>query len=81
MIVFFVSPVHYTHLFIPKRSAPWNEKAERTNRSVDDEFYLNTGKPWRTFLQHTHWYNYERYNLGISKTSDNGPVFFGRKFP
>lgn len=53
-----------THRFIPKRSAPWNGKVERANRSVDDEFYLNTEKPWKTLAQYTHWYNYERYHLG-----------------
>ena len=52
------------HRFIPKRSAPWNGKVERANRSVDDEFYLNTGKPWKTLAQYTHWYNHERYHLG-----------------
>src|SRR3989338_2876303 len=29
------------HRFIPNRSAPWNGKVERANRSVDDEYYLN----------------------------------------
>lgn len=52
-----------TQRFIPKRSAPWNGKVERANRSVDDEFYLNTGKPWKTLAQYTHWYNHERYHL------------------
>jgi len=52
------------HRFIPKRSAPWNGKVERANRSIDDEFYLNTGKPWKTLAQYTRWYNYERYHLG-----------------
>lgn len=52
------------HRFIPKRSAPWNGKVERANRSVDDEFYLNPGRPWRTVAQYTRWYNHERYHLG-----------------
>ena len=52
------------HRFIPKRSAPWNGKVERANRSVDDEYYLNTGKPWRTLAEYTKWYNRERYHLG-----------------
>lgn len=50
--------------YIPKRSAPWNGKVERANRSVDDEFYLNPTRPWRTLAQYTHWYNYERPHLG-----------------
>lgn len=53
-----------THRFIPKRSAPWNGKVERANRSVDDEFYLNVTKPWKTLRHYTYWYNHERYHLG-----------------
>lgn len=50
--------------YIPKRSAPWNGKVERANRSVDDEFYLNPNRPWKTIRQYTRWYNHERYHLG-----------------
>src|SRR3989338_57904 len=53
------------HRFIPKRSAPWNGKVERANRSVDDEFYLNTTKPWTTVEEYTKWYNARRPHLGI----------------
>lgn len=52
------------HRFIPKKSAPWNGKVERANRSVDDEFYLNLTRPWKTLGQYVHWYNHERYHLG-----------------
>lgn len=55
---------HIIHRFIPKRSAPWNGKVERANRSIDDEYYLNTGRPWTSLAQYTHWYNHERYHLG-----------------
>ena len=57
-----------THRYIPKRSAPWNGKVERANRSVDDEFYLNITKPWKSLRQYTHWYNHERYHLGKDMT-------------
>lgn len=50
--------------YIPKRSAPWNGKVERANRSVDDEYYLNPYRPWKTIAQYVHWYNYERPHLG-----------------
>jgi len=50
--------------YIPKRSSPWNGKVERANRSVDDEYYLNWGRPWNTITQYTKWYNYERPHLG-----------------
>jgi transposase InsO family protein len=52
------------HRFIPKRSAPWNGKVERANRSVDDEYYLNPTKPFKNLKEYVRWYNYERYHLG-----------------
>ena len=53
-----------THRYIPKRSAPWNGKVERANRSVDDEFFLNKTRPWKTLRAYTRWYNHERPHLG-----------------
>lgn len=53
-----------THRYIPKRSAPWNGKVERANRSVDDEYYLNYYRPWKTLHAYTKWYNTERPHLG-----------------
>lgn len=50
--------------YIPKRSAPWNGKVERANRSVDDEYYLNPTRPWKTLREYTYWYNNERPHLG-----------------
>lgn len=52
------------HRYIPKRSAPWNGKVERANRSIDDEYYLNPHRPWTTVAQYTRWYNRERPHLG-----------------
>lgn len=52
------------HRYIPKRSAPWNGKVERANRSIDDEYYLNLTRPWHTLRAYTHWYNHERPHLG-----------------
>ena len=52
------------HRFIPKRSAPWNGKVERANRSVDDEYYLNPNRPWKTIEEYTKWYNTERIHEG-----------------
>lgn len=53
------------HRFIPKRSAPWNGKVERANRSVDDEYYLNPKyRPWNNLQEYVDWYNYERYHEG-----------------
>ena len=50
--------------YIPKRSAPWNGKVERANRSVDDEYYLNPTRPWKTISEYTKLYNHERPHLG-----------------
>lgn len=52
------------HRFIPKRSAPWNGKVERANRSVDDEYYLNPNRPWQTLRAYVNWYNRERPHEG-----------------
>lgn len=52
------------HRYIPKRSAPWNGKVERANRSVDDEYYLNPGRPWSNIAAYTNWYNFTRPHLG-----------------
>jgi len=54
------------HRYIPKHSAPWNGKVERANRSVDDEYYLNIHRPWKTIQEYTNWYNYERPHVGKS---------------
>lgn len=60
----YLQSLNVVHRFIPKRSAPWNGKVERANRSVDDEYYLNENRPWKTLAQYVRWYNYERYHLG-----------------
>lgn len=52
------------HRFIPKRSAPWNGKVERANRSVDDEYYLNPHRPWKSLFEYVQWYNTKRPHLG-----------------
>lgn len=60
----YLDAVGVEHRYIPKRSAPWNGKVERANRSVDDEFYRNPYKPHKTIRQYTHWYNNKRPHLG-----------------
>lgn len=50
--------------YIPKRSTPWNGKVERANRSIDDAYYLNPTRPWKTVPEYTRWYNHERPHLG-----------------
>ena len=60
----YLNSLNITHRFIPKRSAPWNGKVERANRSIDDEYYLNPYRPWKTIKAYTNWYNYGRYHEG-----------------
>lgn len=64
MFAVVVQRLGITHRFIPKRSAPWNGKVERANRSVDDEYYLNPERPWSSLAQYVRWYNHERPHLG-----------------
>lgn len=64
LFAIYLNKLGITHRFIPKRSAPWNGKVERANRSVDDEYYLNTNRPWKNLSEYVHWYNYERYHDG-----------------
>jgi IS30 family transposase len=56
--------INIVQRYIPKRSAPWNGKVERANRSIDDEFYLNPFRPWITLMAYVNWYNHERPHLG-----------------
>ena len=61
---FHLAKNNIVHRYIPKRSAPWNGKVERANRSVDDEYYLNATRPWHTLSAYVNWYNRERPHLG-----------------
>lgn len=52
------------HYFIPKSSPNWNGAVERLNGVIDQEYYLNPDKPWRTLDEYIIWYNHERIHLG-----------------
>lgn len=52
------------HYFIPKSSPNWDGAVERAHGVIDQEFYLNLRKPWKTLAEYLHWYNYERIHLG-----------------
>jgi transposase InsO family protein len=52
------------HYFIPKSSPNWDGAVERAHGVIDQEFYLNPRKPWKTLTEYLHWYNYERIHLG-----------------
>lgn len=52
------------HYFIPKSSPNWDGAVERAHGVIDQEFYLNAKRPWKTLREYLHWYNYERIHLG-----------------
>lgn len=52
------------HYFIPKSSPTWDGAVERAHGVIDQEFYLNPTRPWKTLPEYLHWYNYERIHLG-----------------
>ena len=51
---------HIPHFFIPKKSPYWNGKVERIHRTVDEEFYQNPFRIWRTLQEWLTYYNTER---------------------
>lgn len=53
------------HFFIPKRSPFWNGKVERVHRTIDDEFYLNPRRVWRTPEEWLWYYNNVRIHLSL----------------
>lgn len=52
------------HYFIPKSSPNWDGAVERAHGVIDQEFYLNPTRPWKTLSEYLYWYNYERIHLG-----------------
>lgn len=52
------------HYFIPKSSPNWDGAVERAHGVIDQEFYLNPLRPWRTLAEYLYWYNEERIHLG-----------------
>ncbi|MFA7365412.1 MAG: DDE-type integrase/transposase/recombinase [Patescibacteria group bacterium] len=54
------------HYFIPKSSPYWNCYVERVHRTIDDEYYLNTQRSWKTPYEWLHFYNFERIHLSLN---------------
>jgi len=52
------------HYFVPKNSPNWQGAVERAHGVIDQEFYLNPDRPWRTLTDYLRWYNHERIHLG-----------------
>jgi len=54
------------HYFIPKKSPWWNANVERVHRTIDDEYYQNTARIWKTPYEWLHFYNFERIHLTLN---------------
>jgi len=52
------------HYFIPKSSPTWDGAVERAHGVIDQEYYLNPRKTWKTLQEYLQFYNYERIHLG-----------------
>lgn len=52
------------HYFIPKSSPTWDGAVERAHGVIDQEYYLNATRPWKTLEEYLVWYNQERIHLG-----------------
>lgn len=52
------------HYFIPKSSPNWDGAVERAHGVIDQEYYLNPRKTWKTLSEYLQFYNYERIHLG-----------------
>ncbi len=52
------------HYFIPKSSPQWDGAVERAHGVIDQEYYLNPTRPWKTLAEYLQFYNYERIHLG-----------------
>jgi transposase InsO family protein len=52
------------HYFIPKSSPNWDGAVERAHGVIDQEYYLNPRRTWKTLEEYLHFYNHERIHLG-----------------
>ena len=52
------------HYFIPKSSPTWDGAVERAHGVIDQEYYLNPRRTWKTLQEYLQFYNYERIHLG-----------------
>lgn len=52
------------HYFIPKSSPQWDGAVERAHGVIDQEYYLNPIRTWKSLNDYLKWYNYDRIHLG-----------------
>lgn len=53
------------HYFIPKKSPWWNGSVERVHRTIDEEYYVNPKRIWKSPYEWLDYYNYERIHLSL----------------
>lgn len=56
---------HIPHYFIPKKSPWWDGQVERVHRTIDDEYYHNPLRPWKTPEEWLEYYNTERIHQSL----------------
>lgn len=54
------------HYFIPKKSPWWNSNVERVHRTIDDEYYQNPYRIWKTAYEWLDFYNFKRIHLTLN---------------
>lgn len=54
------------HYFIPKSSPYWNAQVERIHKTVDDEYYHNPYRIWKSIYDWLDYYNFERIHLTLN---------------
>jgi len=54
------------HYFIPKKSPWWNANVERVHRTIDEEYYQNIDRIWKTPYEWLHYYNFQRIHLTLN---------------
>lgn len=54
------------HYFIPKSSPYWNANVERAHRTIDDEYYLNPYRVWKSPYEWMSYYNFERIHMSLN---------------
>lgn len=54
------------HYFIPKKSPWWNSNVERAHRTIDDEYYQNPYRVWKTAYEWLDYYNNTRLHLTLN---------------
>ncbi len=54
------------HYFIPKKSPWWNAQVERVHKTIDDEYYHNPYRQWKSPEEWLEFYNYERIHSKLN---------------